>query len=178
VFPADGFDAAWTTWDGGPGETLALRWENEAWTASIHSGRHAVDYVYRLSPMWQIRQLLLFRDLDEPDLWLGTDGHGRWGEVNGAHRVDLDGTEDIAVSGSAFAHVVPIRRVNVAAGEAVDVSMAEVDVETLGVVPRQFRYHRVDARCWQVTTPSADVEFEVDDFGLPLDLPGDLRRSA
>ena len=42
-----------------------------------------------------MRQFLLFRDLDEPDLWLATDGTGRWGEMNGAHRPELDGCYDV-----------------------------------------------------------------------------------
>ena len=57
-----------------------------------------------------MRQLLLFRDLDEPDLWLATDGHNRWGEMNGAHRPELDGCADIELSCSPFPATLPIRR--------------------------------------------------------------------
>jgi hypothetical protein len=96
AFPSDGYTARWRTWDHAHLETLVLRWENEGWTATGEVGREAVTYVVRLSATWQVRQFLLFRDLDQPDLWLGTDGAGRWGEVNGAHRPDLDGCTDIA----------------------------------------------------------------------------------
>ena len=78
---------------------MTITWENEAWTASGVVGapgeHNDVHYVLRISPTWHVRQFLLFRDVDEPDLWLGTDGNGRWGEINGAHRPDLDGCVDL-----------------------------------------------------------------------------------
>jgi len=89
AFPADGYTVRWRTWDHEHLETVTLRWENEGWTATGEVGREAVTYVVRLSAVWQVRQFLLFRDLPDPDLWLGTDGSGRWGEMNGAHRTDL-----------------------------------------------------------------------------------------
>ena len=61
------------------------------------------------SPLWQVRQFLLFRDMEQPDLWLGTDGHGRWGELNAAHRPELDGALDVTIAGSPFVHSIPIR---------------------------------------------------------------------
>ena len=85
----------------------------------------------RLSPLWQVRQFLLFRDLDEPDLWFGTDGHGRWGEMNGAHRPDLDGGTDLAFGCTPFDHLAPIRR----EGDAgtIAVPALQIDVETLHI---------------------------------------------
>jgi hypothetical protein len=77
AFPSDGYTARWNTWDHEHLETLTLRWENEGWTATGDVGREAITYVLRLSATWHMRQFLLFRDLDEPDLWLGADGTGR-----------------------------------------------------------------------------------------------------
>ena len=54
-------------------ETLSLSWDNEAWTAVGRVGRERVEYVLRLAPTWHVRQFLLFRDLDDPDLWLAID---------------------------------------------------------------------------------------------------------
>ena len=120
AFPADGVEARWTTWDGEHAEQLTLRWENEGWTASGRVSREQVEYVIRLSPLWHVRQFLLFRDLPEPDLWLGTDGGGRWGEMNGAHRPELDGARDVALEVTPFTLSLPIRRLPVRAADAVD----------------------------------------------------------
>ena len=83
-------------------ETLSLSWDNEAWTA-VGSGRpEHVEYVLRLAPTWHVRQFLLFRDLDDPDLWLAIDAAHRWGEVNGSYRAELDGCADVELACTPF----------------------------------------------------------------------------
>lgn len=176
AFPADGYEARWTTWDGEHGDTVSLAWENEAWTAVGSIERDDVQYVVRLSPMWQVRQFLLFRDLSEPDLWLGTDGSGRWGEMNGAHRTDLDGAYDLAMPCTPFTHTLPIRRLPLHVGDAVQLTVLEVDVETLGVVPIGYIYERIEELRWRVTAHDSSVEFDVDEFGVAIDLDGSHRR--
>jgi hypothetical protein len=183
AFPADGYSARWSTWDGRHDETLSLEWQNEAWTATGSVGRENVQYVIRLSPLWQVRQFLLFRDLPDPDLWLGTDGGGRWGEVNGAHRTELDGAFDVALRCTPFTHTLPIRRHPLLVGDSTDLSVIEIDVQTLGVVPVGHRYERLDERRWRVTRsrsadgPAPDTfEFDVDEFGVANDLVGQFRR--
>jgi len=183
AFPADGYLARWNTWDGQHGETLSLEWQNEAWTATGSVERENVQYVIRLSPLWQVRQFLLFRDLAEPDLWLGTDGGGRWGEMNGAHRTELDGAFDVTLRCTPFTYTLPIRRHPLLVGDATDLPVLEIDVETLGVVPVEYRYERLDERRWRVTrsrrpdsSASDIVEFDVDEFGVANDLVGRFRR--
>lgn len=181
AFPADGFTARWQTWDGSGDETLSLRWENEAWTVSGEVSRERVHYVLRLSPLWQVRQFLLFRDLDDPDLWLATDGRGRWGEVNGAHRTDLDGSHDIELDCTPFTTTLPLRRLPLDVGDEMELAVLLIDVETLAVRPVRQRYRRLEERRWLRDRLSAGevvdtIEFGVDDYGLVLDLPGRYRR--
>ena len=183
AFPADGFTATWATWDGEHTEQLALRWENEAWTASSTVARERFEYIVRLSPLWQARQLLLFRDLDEPDLWLGTDGHGHWGEMNGAHRHDLEGAIDVTVVRdgqpcSAFEHAAPIRRLPIDVGGSFDTRVIEVDVETLGIEPVLRTYRKLATGLWEVAQGGTATEVRVDEFGLPLHVEGRFRRTG
>lgn len=183
-FPADGYAARWETWDGATEEVLTLSWDNEGWTASGQVGKRAtgqvagddVQYVVRLSPLWQVRQLLLFRDLDQPDLWLGTDGHGRWGEVNGAHRIDLDGGIDIALAVTPFTHAMPIRRMALDIGQEAATVQLHVDVETLGVVPAGATYRRTGTHEYVVTTEHEIRTIAVDDHGLPVADESRFRR--
>ena len=178
AFPADGFEATWTSPDGAHTEHLSLQWDNEAWTASGKVGGHDIEYVLRLSPLWEVRQFLLFRDLDEPDLWLGTDGSGRWGEVNGAHRTDLDGAFDITLEVTPFTYALPIRRLPLAVGQAAEIRSLRVDVETLGVVTVEQTVERAGPQRWRFGTGGATVEFDVDDYGLPMDVAGRFLRSG
>ena len=178
AFPADGYTARWQRWEADADETLTLRWENEGWTATGEVGRERVSYVIRLSPTWQVRQFLLFRDLDEPDLWLGTDGNGRWGEMNGAHRTDLDGCTELDLGCTPFTNTLPIRRLQLDVGDAADITAAMIDVETLGVVPVKQRYHHVAPRRWEYTNldTGATATFDVDEYGLVRDYPEQFRR--
>ena len=177
AIPADGTTVAWVTDDGEHGERLTLNWENEGWTAAGTVGRENVEYVLRISAQWRVSQFLLFRDLEEADLWLGTDGQGRWGEVNGAHRTDLDGATDLALDITPFTHALPIRRLPLEVGHAAELSVAHVDVDTLGVVNRPVVYERLADRRWRHEVDGESTEFDVDEFGLPLAIPGRFRRA-
>ena len=181
-FPAahepTGHVARWATWDGDGEETTTILWENEGFTVSGELGRENVQYVLRLSPTWQVRQFLLFRDLEEPDLWLATDGSGRWGEMNGAHRTELDGCYDIDLACTPFTNTLPIRRRPLHEGHAAELPVVYVDPETLGVRPDLQRYTRISSHQWlfeQVET-GFSAELEVDEFGLVLDYPALFRR--
>jgi hypothetical protein len=178
AFPADGYTARWQRWDDDGDEALTLRWENEGWTATGELSRERAHYVVRISPIWQVRQFLSFRDLDEPDLWLGTDGAGRWGEVNGAHRTDLDGCVGIHLESTPFSHTLAVRRLRLGVGDAADELVASIDVETLGVVPVRHRYHRFDDRRWSYVDHGSGDEygFDVDEYGLARDIEGHFRR--
>jgi len=178
AFSADGHAVRWETWDGSHAEVLTLRWENEAWTASGEVGRERVQYVLRLAPTWRVRQFLLFRDLDEPDLWLATDGHDRWGEVNGTHRTELDGCTDIDLECSPFPAMVPIRRLPLDIGDSSELRVVVVDVDSLAVDVAVRRYTRLEARRWRRWRGEDNVttEFDVDAHGLVVDQPPRFRR--
>jgi hypothetical protein len=173
--PADGLTARWRTWDGDDDEVLTLRWENEGWTATGEVGRERVHYALRLSPLWQVRQFLLFRDLAEPDLWLATDGRGRWGEMNGAHRPELD----VELACTPFTHTLPIRRLGlgpgIEIGDELELTVIAVDVQTLSVVPAPRRLARLGERRWRHTN-GEPTSYDVDEYGLVLDLPDAFRR--
>lgn len=178
AFPADGYEARWQTWDGEFDEVLTLRWENEAWTAVGEVGRERVHYVLRISATWEVRQFILFRDLEEPDLWLYSDGTTRWGEMNGAHRIELDGCTDVELACTPFTATVPIRRL----GHEDDFTLRslQIDVETLAVVPVARRYRRIGTGRWAVDDPGEPDRpsevLEVDRYGLVTDLAGRFRR--
>jgi hypothetical protein len=179
AFSADGHEASWTTWDGKHAESMSLRWENEAWTATGQVASERVQYVLRIAPTWHVRQFLLFRDLDEPDLWLAIDARRRWGEVNGAFRPELAGCADIDLGCTPFAATIPIRRLGLGVGESTEIDVISVDVETLAAVSTPTRYERNGPHTWTSTSLPTGVvrEFEVDDRGLVVIERGHFRRA-
>jgi hypothetical protein len=171
--PASGLAASWRNLLDGTTTTVALRWENEGWTADGRIESNDVQFVLRISPMWQVQQFLLFRDLDEPDLWLATDQRGRWGEVNGAHRTDLDGCVDVDLAGTPFTNCIPIRRLPLHVGHSARQNVIRIDTDTLSVVPVTQTYSMVDAHTWRYRSmwSGEEVEARVDEHGLVVSEP-------
>ena len=173
---------SWRSEDGHTTEVLRLGYENGGWTAdglvTLPDGRVDVHYVVRTDDTWNVRQVLLFRDLDEPDLWLAHDGAGTWGEVNGVQRADLEGCTDIDLGCTPFTNTLPIRRLGLAVGESAEITAAWVDVETLLVVASPQRYTRLDERRWRFEALSSGfvADLDVDEHGLVLDYPDLFRR--
>lgn len=178
AFSADGHAVEWVTSDGRYRESFTLNWENEAWTATGQVGQQNIQYVLRVSPTWRVRQFLLFRDLDEPDLWLAVDVKGRWGEINGALRPELGASADIELGCTPFSATIPIRRLGLGVGESADIDVVAVDVDTLGAVAVPTRYERTGPARWRsVALPTgAERTFEVDEFGLVINEVGRFDR--
>jgi hypothetical protein len=172
-------EAEWIAVDGSSHERLRLGWESGGWTADGVISGLEVQYAVRLDEHWRARQFLLFRDLEDPDLWLASDGAGRWGEMNGAHRPDLDGCRDLHMSCTPFTTTVLVRRLKLHVGHGADLKVAVIDPETLDVQPQRHRYSRIGERQWQLEVMEADrsiIDFEVDEHGLVLDMPGRFQR--
>lgn len=176
----EGRTLRWEHEHGEHSEALTLTWENEAWTASGHVAGAGVQYVLRLSPVWAVRQFLLFRDRDEPDLWLATDADHRWGEMNGVYRRELDGCADIHLDVSAFTAGLPLRRLDVSGvdpGRSVAAKVIEIDVETLAVTPVATSFTRLDDGRWERAAPARSDVVGLDEHGLVTDVAGRFRRT-
>jgi uncharacterized protein len=177
--PSNAVTRWWQGWDTGHDEFATLRWENDGWTIEGKLPTAEVDYVIRLGSDGEIRQFMLFRDLEEPDLWLAHDGSGRWGEVNGAERPDLEGCVAVGPANTVMLLSLPIRRLGVwaAAGEQFTARLAIVDTETLGVTAHEHRFERRGAQLWAIdSTRLGAIEGAIDDDFLFVDLPGVGRR--
>ena len=176
--PLEGITAMWHGVTKGHTETLTLHFENESWTVDSQISGLGIQYVLRFTATWQLQQMLLFRDLDEPDLWLANDGRGRWGEVNGAQIRDIGGCTDLDVRGSSFSRVMAIRKLAIDIGSSSFVDSVVVNPETLGVTRSRLTYTRLAPQLWKVERDDDhdDHEVEVDIYGLPLDIPGHFTR--
>ena len=177
---SSGHRASWTLADSNHLSHVDLLWENEGWTANGVLGSENAHYVIRMSAMWVVQQFLLFRDMDEPDLWLATDGHGRWGEMNGEHRTELDGCIDIDLQGTPFTNSILTHRLPLHVGHSSTQNVITVDTETLGVTVVPQMYTRVDTHSWQYISLAQNktVEVTVDEFGFVIDEPGAFSRTT
>ena len=179
ALPSSGHDARWSIADSGHISEVHLLWENEGWTANGVLGSENAHFVIRMSAMWVVQQFLLFRDMDEPDLWLATDGHGRWGEMNGEHRTELDGCIDIDLQGTPFTNSILIHRLPLHIGHSSTQNVITIDTETLGVTVVPQMYRRLDTHRWEYISLAQNktVEVSVDEFGFVIDEPGAFSRA-
>jgi hypothetical protein len=170
---------AWNNWDGSPSSDVTLRWENEGWTAELRLAADDATVAFRLSAQWRIQQMLLFRDMEEADLWLATDGRGHWGEMNGAHRTELDGSLDIDFANTPFTNSVITHRLPLHVGHTADIQVISVDVETLELRKVTHRYTRTGLREWTYTSlaTGAEATATVDEHGFVIDEEGGFRRA-
>lgn len=169
--------AEWSSWDGSGHELLRLGYETGGWTADGVVSGVDVHYVVRTDEQWRVRQFLLFRDQEEPDLWLGVNPAGQWGEVNGAHRPELDGCIDLDLGCTPFTNTLPIKRLLLEVGETAETLAARVDEETLEVRPERQTYTRLAERRYRYRDGSGlEAELDVDDHDLVVDHPGLFRR--
>lgn len=176
--PFEGMTATWQSVVADQVETLTLHFENESWTINGQITGLNLQYVMRLTATWQLQQMLLFRDMDEPDLWLANDGRGKWGEVNGSNIRGLGGCTDLDLRGSSFTQTMAVRKLPIAIGSSSIVDSVVVDPETLGVTRSRLTYTRCTESRWIVERDDehSDHEFAVDQYGLPLDIPGHFTR--
>lgn len=168
----------WNHWDGSPSSRADVRWENEGWTAEVRLEADDATVAFRLSAQWRIQQMLLFRDMEEADLWLATDGKGHWGEMNGAHRTELDGALDIDLMNTPFTNSIITHRLPLHVGHTADIQVVSVDVETLALSKVTQRYTRTAAHGWRYTSlvTGADADATVDEHGFVIDEDGSFRR--
>ena len=72
---------------------------------------------------------------------------------------------------------LPIRRLQLEEGDSVALTVAHIDVETLGITPVDHVYVRTAHRRWRhIDESGTSTDFDVDEFGLVRDLPRRFRR--
>ena len=177
--PSPGADFAWLHADGSPAGGASMRWENEGWTTELRLEQDNAVAVIRLSAQWRVQQMLLFRDMEEPDLWLATDGKGHWGEMNGAHRTELDGCLDIDLVNTPFTNSIVTHRMPLHVGHGADLPVITVDIETLAVERVNVRYERTGTHEWRYTSLASggEVTATVDEHGIVISEDGGFTRT-
>jgi hypothetical protein len=170
---------SWLSDDGGVRDDVSIVFENEGFTAEGRLHGPEVSYVIRFDATWAIRQFLLFRDVETPDLWLAVDKFGKWGEVNGSVRADMAGCNALGLSSlltadaSAYLRTPPIRRVSATGLMSDQLRRATINVDTLAiVVTPDTTLELLPSGRWL----DHDLELTIDEFGLVGDVPGSFVR--
>ncbi|HLZ21870.1 MAG TPA: putative glycolipid-binding domain-containing protein [Ktedonobacterales bacterium] len=147
-----------------------------------------VRYLVACDANWQTRRVLLatatnpLKLVDFPDvkplITLTADGMGNW-SMNERERPDLQGCLDVDLGCSPSTNTLPIRRLNLGAGESAEVTAAWVRFPDLSVQPLHQRYTRLAPHRYRYESleSSFTADLTVDNDGLVVDYPGGWRRT-
>jgi uncharacterized protein len=104
---------------------------------------------------------------------------GRW-LVDGEERTDLEGCVDVDIALGASTNTLPIRRVPLAVGEAVEIRAAWVRLPELDVRVLPQRYTRLAQERYRYESLDSGftADLDVDDLGLVVLYPGWCERVA
>lgn len=143
---------------------------------------YQLDYELKWDDDWRLREARFSvegsRGLHQ--LHLLTDGAGHWHTAGGETLGELDGCLDIDLWPSPFTNTFPIRRLNLADGQRVELAVVYLEAPKLKPVRMRQGYTRVDARHYlyeNLEGTNFQALLTVDEDGLVLDYPTLFRRT-
>lgn len=163
------------------GEPRSGQWELSGTAVRTFDGI-PMDVRYRVicDPAWATRSVGL--DVAGPDSKARLEilaGEGGW-LLNGEPRTDLEGCVDVDIALGASTNTLPIRRLPLAVGQAVEIKAAWVLLPhlTVQVLPQRYTRLAQDRYRYESLDSGFTAELQVDDLGLVVNYPGWCERVA
>jgi uncharacterized protein len=105
-------------------------------------------------------------------LQIKTDPSGRWW-LNDAEQPDVRGCTDIDLNFSPSTNLLPIRRLDLAVGEAAEVKAAWLRFPSFKLEPLPQQYRRLDENTYRYESAGGQfvAELKVDSSGFVIDYP-------
>jgi uncharacterized protein len=128
---------------------------------------------------WRARRVEAGLVGDHAPIVLEGDGAGHWRDGRGAARPDLDGAIDVDLPITPFTNTLPIRRLDLRAGESADLAVVYIVPAGRTVTRDPQRYVCLEPqRRYRYESLDSDFvrEIEVDADGLVVSYPGLFRR--
>ena len=174
----------WAAWSGPGVEHLVLRESEESFMADgiVVGDRGGKPYGLRYQIVLRRDWTVVIAEISPAGgrpLVLKSDGAGNWTDGEGRPVGELTGCIDIDLAATPFTNTLPIRRLNLAEGEAHDLTVAYVPMPTL--LPRAVaqRYTALQPGCryrYDGIFRNFSAVLEVDGDGLVIDYPETFRR--
>ncbi|HKZ07280.1 MAG TPA: putative glycolipid-binding domain-containing protein [Methylomirabilota bacterium] len=177
-------EARWQDWAGTGLQHLVLREAADEIVADAavvgdeEGVRFGARFRIACDAGWRVRRVEV-EAVGGPAIVLTADGAGHWRDGAGAPRPELDGAIDVDLPMTPFTNTLPIRRLNLRAGESADLRMVYIVMPQGGVTISPQRYTCLEARRryrYQSLDSDFVAEVEVDADGLVVTYPGLFRR--
>jgi uncharacterized protein len=177
--------ARWTDWSGQGLEHLVLRQGAEAivaYSALIPGDEPPAAGGYRIvcDAGWRVRRVEIAVLGADVAFAFSADGAGNWTDAEGLPLPHLAGAIDVDITATPFTNTLPIRRCDLAIGEAVEIVVAYLSFPDLALTADPQCYTRLDERRYRFDALASGftAEIEVDENGLVASYPGLFRRVA
>ena len=112
-------------------------------------------------------------------LVLETEGDGHWFDGHGKALTELSGAIDVDIACTPFTNTLPIRRLDLQAGESAELKMVYIPMPSLTPVIDEQRYTCIEPGrryLYEAVDRTFSAELEVDEDGLVVDYPTLFRR--
>jgi hypothetical protein len=112
-------------------------------------------------------------------VFIKTDPSHRWW-LNGVEQPDVEGCSDIDLNFSPSTNTLPIRRLNLAVGDAAEVKAAWLRFPSFKLEPLSQQYRRLDDVTYRYESASGQfvAELKVDQAGFVVEYPGIWRADG
>jgi hypothetical protein len=168
-------------------EKLHLDIQNDAVIAKSHvTGGDAdlhtkwdAEYEIACGIDWRVRSVSIFEKTTNCQLAISSDGAGNWTNESGEAIEAIQGCIDIDFRATPFSNTFPIRRLQLAVGEAATITVVYINAPDLKLSRERQIYTRLSEHTWKFEQPSADfiATITVDSDGLVVDYPGLFKRT-
>ena len=130
-----------------------------------------VRYVVHCDTSWRVRAVdIEILDSHIHGVYLRADGKGHWTNASDEPFPSLNGCIDADISATPFTNTIAIRRLNLAVGEAAEITVAYIKVPEMQVRPIKQRY-----TCLAQDSDSGQYRYEglLSNFTAELDVDRD-----
>jgi hypothetical protein len=177
--------ARWQTWSGDGIQHLVLTESSEGVVAEAvvidaAEGSHfAARFRIACDTTWRVRRMEAGVVGDDRRVELLGDGGGRWRDGAGEPLPRLEGAIDVDLPLTPFTNTLPIRRLDLRAGQSADIRAVYVSLPEFTVTTDPQRYTCLEpGRRYRYESLDSDFvrEIETDAQGLVVTYPGLFRR--
>lgn len=177
--------AIWKGWDGDSTEYLTLGEHGgiiSAESVIISEGVErpfAARYRIECDPGWSVLRVNVSLIGEGRSISLKRGNDGTWSD--GSRRIDVPpGALDVDIFPTPFTNTIPIRRLNLAAGQSADIIVAYITLPEMSVIADPQRYTCIEPlKTYRFESAGSDFkcDIEVDEDGLVVSYLGLFRRA-
>ena len=177
--------ARWQDWSGAGIQHVVLREGAEeisveaAVIVTEDEARFAARFRIECDRAWRVRSVTADVVGDDRRIALTSDGAGHWRDAAGAPQPQLDGAIDVDLPITPFTNTLPIRRLDLRAGESADIRVVYIILPDFTLTTDPQRYTCLEPRRrYRYESLDSDFvrEIEVDAHGLVVTYPDLFKR--